>query len=108
MTVDMQEKLTYCPLCDGFFTEQHGCFNPVSLIDYCEETPFMIQSRHLRQARESLTVLKSQNERLIKQLEKFMRFTGDVQLEKNMEMYSLHEQTRALISDLGIKGGKDE
>jgi hypothetical protein len=26
--IDTQEKLTYCPLCKGFFTKYHSCFNP--------------------------------------------------------------------------------
>ena len=42
MSADTQDKLTYCLLCKGFFTQTHSCFNPISLD---EQIKFMTQAK---------------------------------------------------------------
>jgi hypothetical protein len=49
MSIDTQNKLRYCPLCDGFFTLKHSCFNPIALADHLEIIANLKQMRSLDQ-----------------------------------------------------------
>lgn len=82
--------------------------------DWGTQTAFITLNDH----KSEVQALKADLEALVRLLNSVVKHTQDVQLEKNLEVYSLHEkiiktiqpiaEKLGLIKALSQKGGKDE